>query len=118
MFIYRYIYIYVHTYICIYSYIGIYLHVQIFIYVYIYIYIFNLLIIIYLYKYTYIYMYMAASHLRAYAGVSAKVSGGRNAEVVRRESEWPLGGSRRESARERIERRAAQRRASALKCCT
>ena len=34
------------------------------------------------------------------------------------ESEWPLGGSRRESPRERRERRAAQRRASDTKCCT
>ena len=39
---------------------------------------------------------MAASHLTGYAGVSAKVSGGQNAEGVRSESEWLLVGSRSE----------------------
>ena len=39
----------------------------------------------------YISIYVAASHLGGYAGVSAKGSGGQNADGVRRESEWPLG---------------------------
>ena len=37
---------------------------------------------------------MAESLLRGYAGVSTKVYGGQNAEGVRRDSEWLLGGSR------------------------
>ena len=67
----------------------------------------------------YVYMYICGGvSSKGYAGVSTKGSGGQNAEGVRRESEWPLGGSRSESPRERSERRAAQRRASGTKCCT
>ena len=39
---------------------------------------------------------MAAPHLRGYAGVSAEVPGGQNAEGVRRESEY-LSGAREAS---------------------
>ena len=40
---------------------------------------------------------MAASHLRGYAEVCTKGSGGQNAEGDRRESEWPVGGSQSEA---------------------
>ena len=54
----------------------------------------------YAYVFAHVYVYKATSHLRGYAGVSAKVPGGQDAEGVRRESEWPLAGSRSEPPRE------------------